>query len=67
MVQTPSERLKSYWPRTAADDTDVERPEVASRAPWPERLAKYMGQHPGTTLAAAALVGLVVGWMVKRK
>jgi ElaB/YqjD/DUF883 family membrane-anchored ribosome-binding protein len=34
---------------------------------WEQQLENFMGDHPKLTLAAAATVGLLVGWMVKRK
>ena len=34
---------------------------------WEKDLENFMGDHPKLTLAAAATVGLLVGWMVKRK
>jgi len=34
---------------------------------WTEWLADCIGQRPILTLATAAAVGLVVGWIVKRK
>jgi ElaB/YqjD/DUF883 family membrane-anchored ribosome-binding protein len=67
MVQTPSNRLKPYWSRTPSDEqAGGEREPSASQA-WSDRAAKFLGDRPVATLAAAALVGLAVGWMVKRK
>jgi ElaB/YqjD/DUF883 family membrane-anchored ribosome-binding protein len=31
------------------------------------RFEDFMGEHPKLTVAAAAALGLVLGWMVKRK
>lgn len=74
MVQSPSDRLRPYWP---ANRPPVEQP--MSGVPhdehavqpheqaWTEWLADCMGQRPILTLATAAAVGLVVGWIVKRK
>jgi hypothetical protein len=68
MVQSPSDRLKSYWPRSAQTDRPREAEAPPESAPdWSQRLAKSMGEHPALTLAAAALVGVVLGWIVKRK
>jgi hypothetical protein len=67
MVHTPSDRLKTYWSRPAkaerseADAADEPASDVT------ERLAKCIGDHPAMTLAAAAIVGLALGWIVKRK
>jgi ElaB/YqjD/DUF883 family membrane-anchored ribosome-binding protein len=35
--------------------------------PWEKRLEEFMGEHPKLTVAAAAAVGLLLGWMVKRR
>jgi hypothetical protein len=68
MVQSPSDRLKSHWPRSTQTDRPREEETPSKSAPdWTQRLAKSMGEHPALTLAAAALVGVVLGWMVKRK
>jgi ElaB/YqjD/DUF883 family membrane-anchored ribosome-binding protein len=71
MVQTPSDRLRSYWP---PNRPPVERPmpEVADEAtsqgqPWTQRLAECMGERPILTLVTAAAIGVFLGWMVKRR
>jgi len=71
MVQTPSDRLKSYWP---ANRPAVERPtvqvgqaETPQLAGWTEWLADCIGERPVLTLATAAVLGLALGWIVKRK
>jgi len=67
MVQTPSDRLKSYWSRPAkAERVESEAADAAS-PDLTQRLAKCMGDRPAITLATAAIVGLVLGWIVKRK
>jgi hypothetical protein len=68
MVQSPSNRLQEYWP---PNRPPVERPLAVEQSPsaraWSDRLAICMGEHPILTLATAALVGLTLGWIVKRK
>jgi ElaB/YqjD/DUF883 family membrane-anchored ribosome-binding protein len=34
---------------------------------WEKEVAAFMGDHPRLALGAAAAVGLLLGWMVKRK
>jgi ElaB/YqjD/DUF883 family membrane-anchored ribosome-binding protein len=34
---------------------------------WERRFEEFLGEHPKLTVAAAAAVGLMLGWMVKRK
>jgi hypothetical protein len=70
MVQTPSNRLQPHWPQTVAKEASsdhLQQPETSSQPDWKSRLVSCLADRPGTTLAAAALVGLAVGWIVKRK
>jgi ElaB/YqjD/DUF883 family membrane-anchored ribosome-binding protein len=32
-----------------------------------KRFEEFMGEHPKLTVAAAAGLGLLLGWMIKRK
>jgi hypothetical protein len=34
---------------------------------WEGRFQDFLGEHPKLTIAAAAAVGMVLGWIVKRK
>ena len=34
---------------------------------WEEDLETFMGDHPKLTLLAAATIGLLLGWVVKRR
>jgi ElaB/YqjD/DUF883 family membrane-anchored ribosome-binding protein len=34
---------------------------------WEDDLKKFIGDHPKATLLAGAAVGLILGWLVKRK
>jgi hypothetical protein len=62
-------RLKSIWPRSMQEASDESPPDSWSgRAKtWEHELERCMGEHPKATLAAAVMVGLFVGWLVKRK
>ncbi len=68
MVQSPSERLQSYWP---ANRPPVERPLAERSAPksqaWIQWLAEHISERPVLMLFTAAACGLALGWMVKRK
>jgi hypothetical protein len=62
-------RLKDVWPRSLRDELD-ENPsgswrDTATRLE--QDLERRMGDNPKLTLALAATLGFVLGWMVKRK
>ena len=70
MQDSPVNRLASHWPRPAGRQAAPEcEPqswgEMANT--WEQHLEEFMGEHPKLTVAAAAAVGLMLGWMVKRK
>jgi hypothetical protein len=69
MVQTPGDRLQSYWPRRSSEEAPAARHAVTESGERirSQRLAKFMADYPVVTLAAAALAGAALGWMVKRK
>jgi hypothetical protein len=70
MVQTPSNRLKQHWPQSDVDDASSDQGEATNYTvskDWTARLAHYLGQHPRVTLAAGAIAGVALGWIVKRK
>lgn len=35
--------------------------------PWRRRIVAYVGRHPGAFLTIALSMGVIVGWIVKRK
>jgi ElaB/YqjD/DUF883 family membrane-anchored ribosome-binding protein len=71
MAANPVNRLDPHWPQTPeafappAESEDTSWRETAKS--WEQHLEHFMGDHPKLTLAAAATVGLLLGWMVKRK
>jgi hypothetical protein len=71
MAANPVNRLDPHWPQTPeafappAESEDMSWSETAKS--WEQHLEHFMGDHPKLTLAAAATVGLLLGWMVKRK
>ena len=64
-------RLEQHWPKASLPEVaeeDLERTRHRLTKPaWEEGLENFMGAHPKLTLAAAATLGLLVGWMVKRR
>jgi hypothetical protein len=70
MRESPANRLERHWPDYAVRPVlpVYERPTWDETArPMEERLKDFMGEHPKVTVAAAAAVGLMLGWMVKRR
>jgi len=69
MVQSPSDRLQSHWPKKnlSNDPRRIELDELPPSTEWSEWLTQCMGEHPVLTLATAAVAGLALGWIVKRK
>ena len=67
MVQSPGDRLKSYWPRSSRSEPLDADATTSKPREWSEWLANCMAERPALTLATAAVVGLAVGWIVKRK
>jgi len=70
MRESPVNRLETHWPQTPVPDVSVE----GQAYQWKDmarsleaNVEDFMTEHPKLTLATAAAVGLVLGWMVKRK
>jgi ElaB/YqjD/DUF883 family membrane-anchored ribosome-binding protein len=70
MRERAANRLQPHW---ASIEARTNAPQVES-VTWKERaeswehdLQSFLSEHPKLTVAAAAAVGLVLGWMVKRK
>jgi ElaB/YqjD/DUF883 family membrane-anchored ribosome-binding protein len=69
-MAAPINRLESMWPRS-------ERSEVLARheaATWSKKakraedtLEDLLMKHPRIAIAAAAAVGIALGWIVKRR
>jgi len=70
MHESPVNRLEPHWPTATPR---IQPPEVESQtwkelaASWEEEIQNFLSEHPKLTIAAAAAVGLVLGWIVKRK
>jgi ElaB/YqjD/DUF883 family membrane-anchored ribosome-binding protein len=71
MHGSPVNRLEKakVWRRTVAPDLlepESSRRSAASRS-WEHSLGTFIADHPQLVLATAAAVGLLLGWMVKRR
>jgi ElaB/YqjD/DUF883 family membrane-anchored ribosome-binding protein len=68
MRESPVNRLEPHWPQSTAASSPREGASWSDTAKsWEEDLKKFIGDHPKATLLAGAAVGLVLGWLVKRK
>jgi hypothetical protein len=71
MAANPVNRLDPHWPQTPEAYAPPQEPAETSwrgtAKAWEQQLENFMGDHPKLTLAAAATIGLMLGWMVKRK
>jgi hypothetical protein len=70
MRGSPVNRLEPHWPQTPVPVVapPYEHPSWREMAKsWEENLENFMGDHPKLTLTAAATIGLLLGWVVKRK
>jgi hypothetical protein len=72
MRDSPVNRLEPHWLRASSRPAPVrpqyEPPSFGEAAKsWEKRVEDFMGEHPKLTVVAAATIGLVLGWMVKRK
>jgi hypothetical protein len=70
MRESPANRLEpyltTYTVRPPAPEIEPQSwGEMAES--WEDRFHSFLGEHPKLTVAAAAAVGLVLGWMVKRR
>jgi hypothetical protein len=68
MRESPVNRLEPHWPQPIVSSSTREEPSWSDTAKsWEVDLKKFIGDHPKVTLLAGAAVGLIVGWLVKRK
>jgi ElaB/YqjD/DUF883 family membrane-anchored ribosome-binding protein len=71
MREGPVNRLEPHWQQAAARGSTtpdrVPHPLSDTAKSWEENLERFMADHPKLMVAAAAAVGVVLGWMVKRK
>jgi hypothetical protein len=67
MVQSPSNRLKSYWPKSTTGEGETVTGGQSKADEWSHWLAQCMAERPALTLATAAVVGLALGWIIKRR
>jgi hypothetical protein len=70
MRESPVNRLEPYLTSrsvpTPAPEIEPQSWRESAEA-WEGRFEGFLGEHPKLTVAAAAAVGLILGWMAKRR
>jgi ElaB/YqjD/DUF883 family membrane-anchored ribosome-binding protein len=69
-MRAPINRLESIWPRSEPPDVIAGRESASlgnKARSWEHSLENLLSEHPKFAIAAAAAVGIVLGWIVKRK
>jgi ElaB/YqjD/DUF883 family membrane-anchored ribosome-binding protein len=66
---TYENRLKSHWPQTLTEASEEGQQDTWNQKAHEleERVERRMAKYPKATLAAAAILGVLVGWMIKRR
>lgn len=67
MSSNPINRLERAWSRTVPTPGEMAAPWKEKVENWEQDVKDFIVEHPTLAVTAAAMVGLVVGWMVKRK
>jgi ElaB/YqjD/DUF883 family membrane-anchored ribosome-binding protein len=69
MQNSPVNRLERHWRSTAVPEAQQYADQLSREMEksWENKVEDFLADHPKLTLAAAAAVGMVLGWMVKRK
>ena len=62
-------RLKAMWPESVREASEESASDALNEkvALLKRRLERRMAEYSGLSLATAAILGFMVGWMVKRK
>lgn len=67
MSSNPVNRLEQAWSHPAPSAREALTSWKEKVEGWDEDVKDFIVEHPTLAVVAAAMVGLVVGWMVKRK
>jgi hypothetical protein len=68
MRESPVNRLEAHWPQPIVPSSRPDETSWGQKAKtWEVDLENFMGDHPKLTLLAGATLGLLLGWLVKRK
>ncbi|QEG36923.1 hypothetical protein Pr1d_42630 [Bythopirellula goksoeyrii] len=65
------DRTESSWavalPEAKGESNDYRSSESSSMHPWAQRIESFLADHPQSAVAVAVAVGVVLGWLGKRK
>ena len=75
MAKKSSNRLESLWPNHSADGQPSALPDVGefvknlehNLEPMLKNVGTAIADHPRVSLTAAATIGALLGWFIKRK
>lgn len=67
MRDTPVNRLERAWTNPEANVGGQPVGIKTKARIWESDVEKFMGNHPQAALAVAAVAGLLLGWIIKRK
>lgn len=75
MSKKSTNRLESLWPGQSADGQPSAIPDVGALAkhleqniePMLKNVGHAIAEHPRVSLTAAATIGALLGWFIKRK
>lgn len=66
-------RLQRYWPQPGTNEPKLLEPprsDFDSRlhtASWSEKIADMLGYYPQATIIVSLSVGVMLGWLIKRR
>ena len=66
-------RLERYWPQPGTNEPKLLEPprgDYTTRlraASWSEKIADMLGDYPQATIIVSLSVGVMLGWLIKRR
>lgn len=66
-------RIDRYWEEQGSTETATPKPRFGSGEPrpaasgWAESLGQRLANHPQATVVAAISLGVLLGWLTKRR
>jgi hypothetical protein len=60
-------RIKDLWDTGTRQATSLSRSEEQTQNGWGDWLARQLGQHPTVTLGVGLVMGVAIGWLIKRR
>jgi ElaB/YqjD/DUF883 family membrane-anchored ribosome-binding protein len=69
-MRVPINRLEPIWPKSLRDEATHAREHGSwgdTAKTFEHRIEDMLAEHPKVAIGAAAVLGVVLGWMVKRR